>query len=214
MTKEELMRATTIVLVGASLLLGALPEDARAIPPEVLLEELQHRGFDYFWNEANPANGLIKDRSTPGSPASIASTGFGLSAICIAIDRGWVSRQAGGERIRTTLRTFWNGPQGSGASGTIGYKGLFYHFLDMNTAVRTWDCELSTIDTALLFAGILDARQYFTLDDPLDNEIRSLADALYQRADWNWARDGQSGIRMGWKPVTGFSGFGLWRGYN
>lgn len=198
-----------------SLFLGALVSDARAsIPPEVLLEELQHRGFNYFWNEANPANGLIKDRSTAGSPASIASTGFGLSAICIAIDRGWVSRAVGGDRVRTTLRTFWNGPQGTGASGTIGYKGLFYHFLDMNTAVRTWDCELSTIDTALLFAGILDAKQYFTLNDPLDNEIRALADALYQRVDWNWARDNQPGIRMGWKPVTGFAGFGLWRGYN
>src|SRR5437764_3383022 len=89
-----------------------------------LLDSLQHRSFLFFWNEANPTNGLIRDRSQPGSPASIAAEGFGLSAICIAIDHGWVSRADGAARVLTALQTFWNGPQGTATSRTIGYKGL------------------------------------------------------------------------------------------
>jgi hypothetical protein len=190
---------------------GAVITDA------ALLDSLERTAFDYFWLEANPANGLIKDRNTPGSPASIASMGFGFTAICIGIDHGWVTREAGRARILTALNTLWTKPQGSGASGIIGYQGLFYHFLDMNTAFRTWDCELSTIDTALLFAGILDARGYFDTSDSLDGAVRALADSITRRADWNWARNSglpAAGIRMGWRPGTGFGGFGQWIGYN
>ncbi len=187
---------------------------ARALTTEALLDTLQHTSFNYFWEQANPANGLIKDRSTPGSPCSIAAVGFGLSAICVGIDHGWVSRDTGRNRVLTTLQTFWTKPQGSGASGYIGYKGLYYHFLDMNTALRTWDCEVSTIDSALLFAGILDAKQYFTTNDPEDLQVRALADSIYYRADWNFFRNFNPGILMGWKPGTGFSGFGQWIGYN
>lgn len=187
---------------------------AQAVSEEALLDSLQHTAFDFFWNEANPSNGLIKDRSTPGSPCSIASVGFGLTAICIGIDHGWVSREDGRERILTTLQTFWNGPQGSGADGFMGYQGLFYHFLDMQTGTRVWDSELSTIDTALLIAGILDARQYFWTVDPLDIEVRDLADAIYERANWDFMRNFNQGILMGWRPGSGFSGFGQWIGYN
>jgi hypothetical protein len=195
-------------------LLVSLPAGARALTTEALLDSLQHTAFDYFWNEANPANGLIKDRSTPTSPCSIASLGFGLSAVCIGIDHGWVTRETGRARILTAMETLWNGPQGSGAAGTIGYKGFYYHFLDMNTATRTWDSELSTIDTALLFAGILDARQYFTTADSLDVRVRALADSITHRADWEFMRNSGVGIRLGWKPGTGFLGFGTWIGYN
>lgn len=200
---------------GVAVLIAALlsTSTAQAITTPALLDTLQHTAFDYFWNEANPANGLIRDRNTPGSPCSVASTGFGLSAICVGIDHGWVTRTNGRARVLTTLQTFWNGPQGPGASGTIGYNGLFYHFLDMGTATRTWSCELSTIDTALLFAGIIDVRQYFSTSDPLDVQVRTLADSILHRADWSFVYNG-IGIAMGWKPGTGFSGFGTWVGYN
>ncbi|MGD8394246.1 MAG: glucoamylase family protein [Candidatus Eiseniibacteriota bacterium] len=184
------------------------------ITQEALLDSLERTAFDFFWYEANPANGLIRDRSTPWSPCSIASVGFGLTAIHIGIDRGWVSREEGRERVRTTLETFWTGPQGSGATGTIGYKGFFYHFLDMDTATRVWDSELSSIDTALLLAGVIDARRYFTTEDPLDVEVRALADSIVQRVDWEFMRNSGVGLRMGWVPGTGFSGFGTWVGYN
>jgi len=198
-------------VVVAALAAWGGPAPARAIETAALLDSLQHGAFDFFWNEANPSNGLVKDRSTPGSPCSIASTGFGLSAICIGIDHGWVSREDGRARVLTTLDTFWTGPQGPAASGTIGYQGLFYHFLDMNTATRTWSCELSTIDTALLFAGILDAKQYFDTADPLDVQVRALADSITHRANWSFAYNG-IGIRMGWTPEG--TSFGTWVGYN
>jgi hypothetical protein len=194
------------------LCLGAQP--ARALTTEALLDTLQQSAFNFFWNEANPANGMVKDRSTPGSVASIASIGFGLSAICVGIDHGWVTREAGRQRVVTTLETLWNGPQGSTATGKIGYLGLYYHWLDMNTAVRTWDSELSTIDTALLFAGILDAREYFTGTDSLDTLVRQRADQITHRANWDAMRNFGPAILMGWKPGTGFAGFGQWIGYN
>jgi len=204
-----------IILVLMLIALGAT--EGRAQTTAALLDTVQRRSFFYFWNEANPANGLIKDRSTAGSPASIAAVGFGLSAICVGADHGWVTREAAGERVRTTLQTFWTGSQGSAASGTIGYKGFFYHFLNMNTALRfvEWsNVELSSIDTALLLAGVLDAKQYFTGGDTTETRIRELADSIYRRVDWEFMRDGQLGLRMGWLPTTGFADFGLWRGYN
>jgi len=199
-----------LIAIGISTVAPA----AGAITTEALLDSLQHTAFDFFWNEANPSNGLIKDRNTSGSPCSIASVGFGLTAICIGIDHGWVSREAGRDRVLTTLQTLWTTPQGSGPTGFCGYQGLYYHFLDMNTATRVWDSELSTIDTALLFAGVLDAREYFNGGDPSDVEVRSLADSITQRANWEFARNSGVGIGMGWKPGTGFDGFGTWVGYN
>lgn len=200
-------RAVAAAVVAVTLPLAS----ARAVDTAVLLDDIQHRGFDYFWNEANPANGLVKDRSTSGSPASIAAVGFGLSAICVGVDHGWVTRAAARARVLTTLNTFWNGPQGTATTGTIGYQGLFYHFLDMNTATRTWTSELSTIDTALLFAGIIDARQYFDQADPDEITIRAVADSITQRANWQFMYNG-IGIKMGWNPEG--SGFGTWVGYN
>src|SRR5690349_3367170 len=117
-------------------------------------------------------------------------------------------------RHTRSLRDWSSDVCSSDLSGTIGYQGLYYHFLDMNTATRTWDSELSTIDTALLFAGILDARQYFDSNDPDEITIRALADTITHRANWNFARNFNTGILMGWKPGTGFAGFGQWIGYN
>jgi hypothetical protein len=206
------------LILGGLAALAALPslavKAAHAETTDAMLDSLQATAFQYFWNEANPANGLIKDRDTAGSPASIAAVGFGLTAICIGVDHGWVSRSDAQARVQTTLQTFWSGPQGPAASGIIGYQGLFYHFLDMNTATRTWDSELSTIDTALLMAGILDAKMYFSTSDPGDVTIRALADSIYRRADWEWARNSTLAIEMGWLPTTGFSTFGGWVGYN
>ena len=131
------------------------------VSDDQFLEYVQQTSFDYFWYLANPANGLIPDRSANGSACSVAAVGFGLTAIGIGIDHGWISRTQGASRVLTTLTTFLQGPQGSGSFGVIGYKGWFYHFLDMNTAVRAGSSELSSIDTALLLAGILHSKQYF-----------------------------------------------------
>jgi hypothetical protein len=211
------MRIRTLAPLAllAALALSA-PAPARAqITNEALMDTLQHSGFDYFWEEMNVTTGLMPDRSQSWSPCSIASQGFGISAICTAVDRGWVSRDSARVRIRRGLETLWNGPQGTAATGVNGYKGLFYHFLTMGGGVREWTSELSTIDTALLMAGVIDAKMFF--DDPTQPDevaIRWLADSLYYRVDWDFMRNGQPGIMMGWNAETGFSSFGQWVGYN
>ena len=148
---------------------------------DAFLDYIQQANFDYFWYSANPANGLVPDRmvnsSTP-SACSIAAVGFGLTAIGIGIDHGWISRTQGVARVLTTLNTFAQGPQGPGTSGTIGYQGWFYHFLDMNTALRASNSELSSIDTTLLLAGILYAKQYFNGTNADETSIRTMADAI------------------------------------
>ncbi len=186
---------------------------ASALTDSQLLDTLQHTAFNYFWFEANTANGLIKDRSTASSAGSIASTGFGLTAIGIGIDHGWISRTSGRDRSLTTLKTFWQQPQGSGTTGMIGYHGWFYHFLDMNSATRSGTSELSSIDTGLLLAGILYARQYFDGTDSLEIVLRAYADSIVNRVDWNWMTYGQNSLTMGWTPESGFI-TNRWSGYN
>jgi len=177
------------------------------------LELLQAAAFDFFWHEANPTNGLIKDRSTTNSFASIASVGFGLTGIGIGIDHGWITRAQGRSRTLATLQTFWQTPQGDQGAGTIGTRGWFYHFLDMNRATRYQSVELSSIDTALLLAGVVYAREYFDGVDPDEQAIRDLADALVNRVDWTWMLNGHQTFSMGWIPESKFI-TSQWIGYN
>lgn len=177
------------------------------------LDYIQECNFDYFWYLANPSNGLIPDRSTTTSPCSIAAVGFGLTAIGIGIDHGWIARTQGVARVLTTLSTFLNGPQGPNTAGTIGYKGWFYHFLDMNTGVRSPGSELSSIDTTLLLAGILYAKQYFDGSNKAETTIRTMADAIFNRVDWNWMAQGTNVVSMGWNPPGSFIP-NNWVGYN
>lgn len=207
------LAAAFVAALAAAVLLGPVPA-ARALTTTALLDTLQHTAFDYFWEEASTGSGLIKDGSQDWSVCSIAAQGFGYSAYCVAVDHGWVTREAARDRIIRGLEKLWSVPQGTAATNVNGYKGFFYHFLDLNTGVRTWDCELSSIDTALLVAGILDAKEYFDAPNEPETHLRALADSIYYRVDWDFMRNGGNGIRMGWKPGTGFSGFGDWTGYN
>jgi hypothetical protein len=184
----------------------------QALADEAFLDLVQHTAFDYFWYETNPANGLIKDRSSDPSLSSIAAVGFGLSALTVGIDRGWISREAGRARALTTLTFLWNSPQGPEADAT-GYHGFYYHFLDMQTGRRDGDSELSTIDTALLLGGVLHMQQYFDQPDATEAEIRALADAIYRRVDWPWMQVRSAKICHGWTPETGFLRYD-WGGYN
>ena len=180
---------------------------------DAFLDLVEALSFDYFWYEADPGTGLIKDRSTPGSACSIAAVGFGLTALGIGAERGWATRDEAATRTLAALRTLWTTPQGPQATGTSGYKGFFYHFLDMQTGLRAGTNELSTIDTALLMAGVLYSGQYFDGPGADEAEIRSLSQSLYDRVDWRWSQAGGSGIRMGWFPESGFLN-NRWTGYN
>ncbi|WP_246678030.1 MULTISPECIES: glucoamylase family protein [unclassified Mesorhizobium] len=177
-----------------------------------LLATLQSRTFDYFLYEANEANGLVADRTRKGSPASIAAVGLALTSYPVGVVRGFMTRKQACARTLTTLRFFHNSTQSTEPDAT-GYKGFYYHFLDMQTGRRAWQCELSTIDTALLIAGILTAGAYFREDSEEEKELRTLSEALYERVDWDWARNGGPTITHGWTPERGFIGY-RWEGYD
>ena len=178
----------------------------------VMLEQLQRAAFDYFPRSTNPRNGLVADRTGDGSPSSIAVVGFALSAYTVGVERGWIDREDAVQRTLQALRFFWHSDQ-TGRPDATGHRGFYFHFLDMTSGARTWHCELSIMDTALLIAGVLSSAAYFTRQTPLEIELRELADALYRRVDWCWAQGDGTAVAHGWKPEHGFLSYG-WEGYS
>lgn len=179
---------------------------------DALLDALQRAAFGYFLEAANPLNGLIADNSRPTAPVSIAVVGFALSVYPVAVERGWMARADALKRSLAALRFFRDSDQSGGPEAT-GYNGFYYHFLDFDSGARVWRSELSMIDTALLIAGALTARMYFTSDAADEIALRDLVDKLYRRIDWHWAQNGKATIMQGWKPECGFLHYG-WEGYN
>jgi hypothetical protein len=161
-----------------------------------LLEELERANFRFFWEQTNPETGLVRDRFNVRQPsksdlASIAATGFGLTALCIGEKRKFVSRLESQRRVLNTLRFLWK---------TLPHhRGFFYHWANMNTGQRIWDSEVSSVDTAILLCGILLCRQHFT-----HPEIHELASAIYNRVDWNWLSEDTPVLPHGWTPESGF----------
>src|SRR6185295_4737304 len=180
---------------------------------EAFLDDVSHRTFLYFWDLADPTTGLIPDRWPTRSFASVAATGFGLTAYPIGAERGWITREAARDRTLKTLRFLAAAPEGDAAVGMTAYHGFYYHFLDPGTGRRFETVELSTVDTALLFAGVMFAGEYFDGGDPQEREIRALAEKMYDRADWTWAQPRPPSIVLGWHPESGFIESD-WRGYN
>lgn len=179
---------------------------------DTALDKLQRDTFAYFWQNVNPINGLVADTTREGAPASIAVVGFALTAYTVGVERGFITRNEAVARTLATLRFFWNSPQGTDQDAT-GHQGFYYHFLDMQTGRRVWNCELSTIDSTFLLAGVLTAAMYFNQDVQDESELRNLADALYRRADWRWAQNHGTTVTHGWKPESGFLKY-RWEGYD
>ncbi len=177
-----------------------------------MLEVLQRQAFKYFLRAANPNNGLISDSSREGAPCSIAATGLGLAAYVVGAERGFLPRRDAAARTLTALRFFRDSPQGEEPDAT-GHRGFYYHFLDMKTGRRVWQCELSMIDTAILIAGVLTSGAYFSAATDDEREIRELAQFLSERVDWPWAAAGSPLVNMGWKPGASFLSYG-WEGYS
>jgi hypothetical protein len=172
------------------------------VQDDAFLEDLSHRAFLFFWEQSDPQTGLVLDRcKTDGSPsdeahrtiASIASTGFGLTALCIAANRQWIDPAMARERVATALRFF--------AERATNEHGWFYHWMDASTGERRWQSEISSIDTALLLGGVLTARAFYRDD----SEIQQLATTIYNRIDFQWMLAGDASVLShGWKPETGF----------
>jgi hypothetical protein len=176
------------------------------------LAKLERDTFKYFADEMNPENGLVPDSTKQGAPCSIAVVGFALTTYPIAVERAYMTRAEAVERCLSNLRFFHDGPQGR-EPDAIGYKGFYYHFLDMKTGRRVWNSEISTIDTTYLLAGALTSAMYFDRETKEEREIRNLAEALYARSDWQWAQNGGLTVTHGWKPETGFIKY-RWTGYS
>jgi len=184
---------------------------------EKMLDTIQRKTFLFFLHEHHPEMGIVKDRAAKWAPASIASTGFGIPAIAIGVERNWISREQAAKITRNILNFFTLSAQGADTNVT-GYKGFYYHFLRMNSGTREWKCELSSIDTGILMMGIIFARNYYTLDNETENQIRALAAKLLGRIEWNFMVLPDSSkyahtISMAWSPEKGLLDYG-WFGYN
>jgi hypothetical protein len=180
------------------------------------LDTLQYKTFLYFINEVNPKNGLVKDRTANWSPASIAATGFAIPIWAIGAERKWITRSKAADFTFTLFNFLINSKQNNDTSST-GYKGWYYHFLRMNDGLREWKCELSTIDTGWLIAGIIFARQYFNENNNIEIKIRDLADKIINRIDWNFFQMSADSkfpfaVNFAWQPEEGFHPWG-WFGY-
>jgi len=160
------------------------------------LDEVERTNFKYFWEQTSPVTGLVKDRANvknndQGIVASVAATGFGLTALCIGSQRGFVSKSDALERLFIALRFLWK--------KVPHHRGFFYHFANINTGDRVWDSEISSVDTAILLCGILTCRQHFRHPD-----VAQLADLIFKRVDWTWLSEDTSLLPHGWTPEIGF----------
>jgi hypothetical protein len=156
--------------------------DLHRAPTDRELGLLQLSTVLYYLHETNPDNGLVRDKTDPNAPVSVAAVGMALATIPVVVERHVLYREFAAKITLKRLRYLLQCPQGPEPDAS-GYKGFFYHFLDIETGRRVWQCELSTIDSAFLFAGALTVGAYFDRDTPEEVEIRRLADALYHRAD-------------------------------
>ncbi|MHB1701646.1 MAG: glucoamylase family protein [Acidobacteriaceae bacterium] len=172
---------------------------APSLTDDQFLDAIEQAAFQFFFTEADPNTGMIKDRAlaagndTSGDTySSIASTGFGLTGLCIGDSRNYAPSSPIEARVQTTLSFLLN---------TLPNEhGFFYHFVDMATGARSGSSEVSSIDTALLLCGVLTCRQYFSSNPT----IVSLATQIYERVDWPWMLNGGTTFSMGWLPESGF----------
>jgi hypothetical protein len=208
--RREFLRTLTAVAAGSALPVAyATGEEHNKLSreDEELLDDLEKSGCLLFWEQGSPNTGQVLDRARhdlngardPRRMASIAATGFGLTALCIADKRRYFPHAQIVERVQTTLDWHLNKmPE---------VHGFFYHFTDIETGARIGRTELSSIDTALLLCGVLTAREHFR-----DGRIRSLAQQIYERVDWPWMLNGGDAFAMDWRPDTGF-GQSRWNHY-
>jgi hypothetical protein len=184
---------------GGSSMLPSPPGDGYPGTDDQLLEEIERAGFLFFWEQADPATGQVKDRALAAgndtrTVSSIAATGFGLTALCIADQRGYQPGTGVVSRVRATLNFLLNQLQSQ------GMNGFFYHFVDMTTGARAFNSEVSSIDTAILLCGVLTCRQHFSQDP----QIPGLATQIYNNVNFGWMLNGGTTLSQGWTPENGF----------
>jgi hypothetical protein len=193
---------------------GEQPSCSKGLPPPThlsdddqhFLEELEKANFLYFWEQTSPQTGLVKDRCKTNGPdktvvASIAATGFGLTALCIGHKRGYVGLAEARDRALLTLRFLWK--------KLPTHRGFFFHFANVDTGERMWESEVSSVDTAILLCGVLTCGRYFEGH----SEMTHLAYDIFNRVDWTWLSEDTTLLPNGWAPEIGFLPF-RWQSYS
>jgi hypothetical protein len=186
---------------------GGLPAPTHlSADDDQFLEELEKTNFLYFLEQVSPQTGLVKDRCKVNGPddtvvASIAATGFGLTALCIGQKRGYIGLAEARGRVLATLRFLWK--------KLPTHRGFFFHFANVDTGERMWESEVSSVDTAILLCGILTCRQYFQRY----SEISRLAYDIFNRVDWTWLSEDTTLLPGGWAPEIGFLPY-RWQSYS
>src|SRR3954470_12752046 len=203
-TRRQFLRvaltgAAVLPLTGKTLASSVLARSQHGpvLGDDQLLEEIERAAFEFFWNETNPATGLVMDKANAdggGSPgiASIAATGFGLTALCIGHERKYRPQAEVKQRVETTLRFL--------AQNAPVEHGFMYHFVDPATGERARRSEISPIDNAILLCGVLTCREHFEA-----TQIRHNATEIFNRVDWPWALNRSNTFALDWKPEHGFS---------
>ena len=186
--------------------MGFPPPTQLSDADDAFLEELEKANFLYFLEQASPRTGLVKDRSKVNGPdntlvASIAATGFGLTALCIGHKRGYIELADARNRAVITLRSLWN--------KLPTHRGFFFHFANVNTGERMWESEISSVDTAILLCGMLTCRKYFEAH----SEISLLSREIFDRVDWSWVAEDTNLLSLGWAPEIGFLSY-RWQSYS
>ena len=219
---RQMRRSAVVLLLFASAcanatsitgITGPMPPSALTPRQTAFLDTLEHRTFNWFWERSDPNTGLTPDRWPTKSFSSVAAIGFALTAYPVGVERGYVTRADAADRALNTLRFLYQAPQSDQSTNVTGYKGFFYHFLDMQTGYRFEQVELSTIDSSLLLGGVLFCQSYFTGSDATESAIRAYADSIYLRVDWQWAVHTSPVVSMGWHPENGFINSD-WKGYD
>ncbi|MFL6447221.1 MAG: glucoamylase family protein [Bryobacteraceae bacterium] len=195
-SKTSFSRREWLGLFMAGAAMAQQPASALKPEDDAFLDELERASVLFFWEQANPETGLVKDRchiriDDNSIVSSIAATGFGLTALCIGEKRGYIPPAQARQRVLTTLRFLWK--------AMPNHRGFFFHFANINTGERIWDSEVSSIDTAMLICGVLTCRQHFR-----GAEISRLARDIYNRVEWTWLSEDTSLLQHGWAPEAGF----------
>ena len=210
--KQQQMQASDVKNTASDTTAASGKQVERPLPE--LFNDIEKRTFQFFWDTTNEQNGMTPDRFPSRPFASIAAIGFALTAYPVGVEKGWINRTQAVDRTLTTLEFIKNAKMGPQATGTMGHKGFYYHFLDMQSGHRfePW-VELSSVDTALMMGGILFAQSYYDRDTPKEKAIRDVAEELYRKVEWPWMQKRYPVISMGWYPETGFIEHD-WFGYN
>ncbi|WP_029905721.1 glucoamylase family protein [Prevotella sp. 10(H)] len=171
------------------------------IPDEDLLDLVQSQTFKYFWEFGHPVSGMARERTTSGDVVTTGGTGFGVMAMIVAAERGFVSKNDALSRIQKIV-TFLD-------TKCTSYHGVFSHWVNGATGATQpfsqYDDGADLVETALLFQGLLTARQYFKANTTAETKLREDITRLWEAIEWTWfQRDGQNALYWHWSPNYGW----------